>query len=422
MDRIEIEGGVQLKGNIKISGSKNASLPILAATLLTDEMLKISNVPELADVFSMINLLRSLNADISFSKNNCLVKPKKPKSLNVSYDLVRKMRASFLILGPLLSRYGYAEVSLPGGCAIGTRPVDIHLDGLESMGAKFKIENGYVKGKVEGKLKGAVIKLKKISVGATENLMMAATLAEGTSVLRNAAKEPEIVDLANFLIKMGADIKGFGTNEIVVKGKKKLEGCKFNVMPDRIEAGTFALIVLGCSGNIILENINDDVSDHLIKIFSPLKNLKLEKRQYGKKLYIEKINKKKINVKISTKEYPGFPTDLQAQLTASLIKFAGESEIKENIFENRFMHISELKRMGANLTLKGSKILINGVKEIYGAELMATDLRASSCLIIAGLMAKGKTKINRVYHLDRGYENIEKKLRNCGAKIKRISK
>ena len=422
MDRIEIDGGIQLKGKIKISGSKNATLPILAATLLTDKKSKITNVPELADVYSMINLLRSLNANVEFSKNCCLIKTNKPKSLNVSYDLVRKMRASFLILGPLLSRYGYAEVSMPGGCAIGTRPVDIHLDGLMKMGAKFKIEDGYVKGRVEGNLRGNEINFKKISVGATENLMMAATLANGTTILKNAAKEPEITDLANFLVKMGADIKGQGTSVIKIKGTKKLYGCEFDVMPDRIEAGTFILIVFGCSGKLVLENTNDQVSDHLIKIFSSLKNLKFEKRLNGKKLNVEKVKKKNVNLKISTKEYPGFPTDLQAQLTASLIKSSGKSEIKENIFENRFMHISELKRMGADLTLKGSKILINGVKDIYGAELMATDLRASSSLIIAGLMAKGKTIINRVYHLDRGYENIEKKLQNCGAKIKRVSK
>ncbi len=422
MDRIEIDGGIQLKGKIKISGSKNASLPILAATLLTDKKLQISNIPKLADIHSMISLLRSLNTKIEFSKNCCLIKSNKPDSLNVSYDLVRKMRASFLILGPLLARYGYAEVSMPGGCAIGTRPVDIHLDGFEKMGAKFKIENGYVKGKVAGKLKGNIVKLKKISVGATENLMMAGTLADGITIIKNAAKEPEIIDLANFLNKIGADIKGYGTSEIIIKGKKKLEDCKFKIMPDRIEAGTFVLMVFGCSGKVILENINDNVSDHLIKIFSPLKNLKLEKKHNGEKLYVEKIRKKNVNLKVSTREYPGFPTDLQAQLTASLIKSKGKSEIKENIFENRFMHVSELKRMGADLTLEGSKILINGVKDIYGAEVMATDLRASSCLIIAGLMAKGKTIINRVYHLDRGYENIEKKLQNCGIKIKRINK
>ncbi len=421
MDKILIEGQKKIEGKIKISGSKNSSLPILAASLLSDSEIKINNVPRLSDVFLMIKILESLNSKVTFNKDFCKIKTSRPDNLRVSYDLVRKMRASFLILGPLLTRYGKAEVSLPGGCAIGTRPVDLHIEGLKMMGANITIKDGYVRAKVIGKLKGTEIKFKKISVGATENIMMAATLAEGVTLIKNAAKEPEIVDLANFLIKMGAKIIGHGTKNIKVTGIKKLFACEHKIMPDRIEAGTFALCVMGCSGSIMLENMNNDVCDHLVKIFSPLKPLYLKKRKKGECLHVTKVNKNLKSVKITTKEYPGFPTDLQAQLTASLLKSNGKLELKENIFENRFMHISELKRMGANIKLKGSKLKIIGVEELLGAEVMATDLRASSSLIIAGLMANGITTVNRVYHLDRGYENLEKKLENCGVIIRRIS-
>ena len=421
MDKILIEGQKKIEGKIKISGSKNSSLPILAASLLSDSEIKIKNVPRLSDVFLMIKILESLNSKVTFNKDFCKIKTSRPDNVCVSYDLVRKMRASFLILGPLLTRYGKAEVSLPGGCAIGTRPVDLHIEGLKMMGANITIKDGYVRAKVIGKLKGTEIKFKKISVGATENIMMAATLAEGVTLIKNAAKEPEIVDLANFLIKMGAKIIGHGTNNIKVTGIKKLFACEHKIMPDRIEAGTFALCVMGCSGSLMLENMNNDVCDHLVKIFSPLKPLYLKKRKKGECLHVTKVNKNLKSVKITTKEYPGFPTDLQAQLTASLLKSNGKLELKENIFENRFMHISELKRMGANIKLKGSKLKIIGVEELLGAEVMATDLRASSSLIIAGLMANGITTVNRVYHLDRGYENLEKKLENCGVIIRRIS-
>ncbi len=421
MDKILIEGQKKIEGKIKISGSKNSSLPILAASLLSDSEIKINNVPRLSDVFLMIKILKSLNSKVTFNKDFCKIKTSRPDNLRVSYDLVRKMRASFLILGPLLTRYGKAEVSLPGGCAIGTRPVDLHIEGLKMMGANITIKDGYVRAKVIGKLKGTEIKFKKISVGATENIMMAATLAEGVTLIKNAAKEPEIVDLANFLKKMGAKIIGHGTKNIKVTGIKKLFACEHKIMPDRIEAGTFALCVMGCSGSLMLENMNNDVCDHLVKIFSPLKPLYLKKRKKGECLHVTKVNKNLKSVKITTKEYPGFPTDLQAQLTASLLKSNGKLELKENIFENRFMHISELKRMGANIKLKGSKLKIIGVEELLGAEVMATDLRASSSLIIAGLMANGITTVNRVYHLDRGYENLEKKLENCGVIIRRIS-
>ena len=420
MDKIQIIGGKTLDGKINISGSKNSALPIIAATLLSDKKFTIRNVPKLSDVYSMIELLNSLNVKTDFKKNTFFSKASKPKTLVASYDLVRKMRASFLILGPLLARYGFAEVSMPGGCAIGSRPIDLHIEGLKKMGVNFIIKDGYVRGMIDGRLKGSEVKLKKKSVGATENLMMAGSLAKGKTIIINAAKEPEIVDLGNFLNKMGAHIKGHGTDIIKINGKNKLNGCDFKIMPDRIEAGTFALCVLGCSGKIILQNINEIVADHLEKIFSPIKQLKFKKMKKKTELIVYRDRPITSSLKIKTAPYPGFPTDLQAQLIAALTISKSISEISENIFENRFMHVSELKRMGANLVLDKKKVKVKGEEKIFGAEVMATDLRASSSLIIAGLMAEGKTLINRVYHLDRGYENIEEKLKGCGALIERI--
>ena len=420
MDKIEITGGKALYGKIKISGSKNSTLPILAASLLTQEKISVSNVPNLSDIFSMLELLKSLNVKINKKKNKIDLKSSTPKSLLAHYNLVRKMRASFLILGPLLARYGEAKVSLPGGCAIGNRPVNLHLDGLEKMGVAFKIEDGYVTGSINGRLKGAKINLSKISVGATENLVMAATLAEGKTIINNAAKEPEISDLSKLLIKMGANIKGFGTKKIIINGVKKLKSCSYKIMPDRIESGTYALCVFGCGGTVKLENLNNEICNHLIRVFKQLKSLQLKKFNNGTSLLIKKNKNTDLSLFVRTKEYPGFPTDLQAQLTSSLLKTKGRSEIIENIFENRFMHIGELIRMGANVKQIGSKVIVKNCKKLKGAEVMATDLRASSCLVIAALMADGKTTINRVYHLDRGYENLEKKLELCGAQIKRV--
>ena len=420
MDKIEITGGKSLNGKIKISGSKNSALPILAASLLTEEKISVSNVPNLSDVFSMLELLKSLNVKINKKKNKIDLKSSTPRSLLAHYDLVRKMRASFLILGPLLARYGEAKVSLPGGCAIGNRPVNLHLYGLEKMGVIFKIEEGYVTGTINGRLRGAKINLNKISVGATENLIMAATLAEGTTIINNAAKEPEISDLSKLLIKMGARIKGFGTKKIIINGVRKLYSCSYEIMPDRIESGTYALCVFGCGGKVKLENVNNEICNHLIKVLKQLKSLELKKIDNGTSLLIKKKKSVETSLLVKTKEYPGFPTDLQAQLTSSLLKTKGRSEIVENIFENRFMHIGELIRMGANVKQIGSKVIVKKCKKLRGAEVMATDLRASSCLVIAALMADGKTTINRVYHLDRGYENLEKKLKLCGAKIKRV--
>ncbi len=420
MDKIEIIGGKSLNGKIRISGSKNSALPILAASLLTEEKISVSNVPNLSDIFSMLELLKSLNVKINKRKDRIDLTSSTPRSLIAHYDLVRKMRASFLILGPLLARYGEAKVSLPGGCAIGNRPVNLHLDGLERMGVTFKIEDGYVTGFIDGRLKGANINLNKISVGATENIVMAATLAEGTTIITNAAQEPEISDLSKLLIRMGANIKGFGTKKIVIDGVKKLKSCSYEIMPDRIESGTYILCVFGCGGIVKLENVNNEICDHLIKIFKQLKSLQLKKNDNGKNLLIKKKKKSELSLIVKTREYPGFPTDLQAQLTSSLLKTKGRSEIVENIFENRFMHIGELIRMGANVKQIGSKVIVKKCKKLRGAEVMATDLRASSCLVIAALMADGKTTINRVYHLDRGYENLEQKLKLCGAQIKRV--
>ncbi len=420
MDKIEITGGKSLHGKIKISGSKNSALPILAASLLTQDKISVSNVPNLSDIFSMLKLLESLNVKIDKKKNRIDLISSTPRSLLAHYNLVRKMRASFLILGPLLARYGKAKVSLPGGCAIGNRPVNLHLEGLGRMGVTFKIENGYVTGSIKGRLKGAKINLNQISVGATENLLMAATLAEGTTIINNAAKEPEISDLSKLLIKMGANIEGFGTKKIVINGVEKLKSCSYKIMPDRIESGTFILCVFGCGGIVKLQNVNNEICDHLIKIFKKLKSLQLKKNENGTNLLIKKNKNSELSLVVRTKEYPGFPTDLQAQLTSSLLKTKGRSEIVENIFENRFMHIGELIRMGANVKQIGSKVIVKNCKKLRGAEVMATDLRASSCLVIAALMADGKTTINRVYHLDRGYENLEKKLKLCGAQIKRV--
>ena len=418
MDQIEIIGGNPVSGEIKISGSKNASLPILACSLLTIEPLKLYNVPDLSDVNSMIKLLESLNVESEFNNNVIDLSPKKPNENYASYDLVRKMRASFLVMGPLLARYGNAKVSLPGGCAIGDRPINIHLDGFKKMGVRFIIEDGYVIGHIEGALKGTEVNLPIRSVGATENIMMAATLALGRTTISNAAKEPEVIDLGNFLQSMGAKISGLGTDQISIIGVSKLCGSEYSVMADRIEAGTFILLVLGCSGSLKLTNLDERVIDNYIEIFKPFKELSFEKISKNKLLITSNtINYRGFDVK--TKPYPGFPTDLQAQLSAVMTKAIGSSTIEETIFENRFMHVAELNRMGAKMDVEGSVVKIEGQKQIFGAPVMATDLRASSCLIIAGFMAEGKTIINRVYHLDRGYEKIEETLGKCGPKITR---
>ena len=417
MDKISILGGKTLEGTITISGSKNATLPILASSLLTSEKSNLSNVPNLLDVITMKELLSSLGININANQKSLFLEPGNNISTHADYELVRQMRASVLVLGPLLARYGEAEVSLPGGCAIGSRPVDIHIDALKKMGANIEIKDGYIKAKVPNKrLIGADISFAKVSVGATENIIMAASLAKGKTIIRNAALEPEIDDLISVLNKMGANINRLDNNQIEVEGVNNLKGFFHSVMPDRIEAGTYAMAAVITGGKIQLLNAEKkyliNVIEYLIKV-----GAKIQYNVDGILIEGPKIIK---NTDIKTEVYPGFPTDLQAQAMALMTVAKGSSVIEESIFENRFMHIAELVRFGANIKISGFKAHIKGCKKLNGAQVMATDLRASSSLILAALKAEGETIINRVYHLDRGYENLEKKLSICGANIRRI--
>ncbi len=415
MDKIVIKGGYPLRGKIKVSGSKNAALPILAATLLTEGKSEIRNLPRLADIQTMTKLLKELGLKVQLRGNKAKLTSNGIHRHIAPYDLVRTMRASVLVLGPLVARLGKAKVSLPGGCAIGARPINLHLKGLEAMGAKIKVEHGYVEAEAK-KLQGATIHFDTVTVTGTENLMMAATLAEGTTVLENAAMEPEVIDLAQWLIRLGAKISGAGTSTITIEGVEKLSGGSYQVMPDRIEAGTF--LIAGClpGGKLLVQGIKPEFVEALLT--------KLQ--ETGAKVEISKEGilitapKKVQSVDISTTTYPGFATDLQAQFMALMTVAEGSSVIRENIFENRFMHVGELVRMGAEVKLEGNSAMIRGVKGLSGAPIMATDLRASASLVIAGLAAEGITEISRVYHIDRGYEKIEKKFRKLGAKIKRV--
>ena len=417
MDKISILGGKTLEGTITISGSKNATLPILASSLLTSEKSNLSNVPNLLDVITMKELLSSLGIKINANQKSLFLEPGNNISTHADYELVRKMRASVLVLGPLLARYGEAEVSLPGGCAIGSRPVDIHIDALKKMGANIEIKDGYIKAKVPNKrLIGADISFAKVSVGATENIIMAASLAEGKTIIRNAALEPEIDDLISVLNKMGANINRLDNNQIEVEGVNNLKGFSHSVMPDRIEAGTYAMAAVITGGKIQLLNAEKKYLINVIKYLIKV-GAKIQYNIDGILIEGPKIIK---NTDIKTEVYPGFPTDLQAQAMALMTVAKGSSVIEESIFENRFMHIAELVRFGANIKISGFKAHIKGCKKLNGAQVMATDLRASSSLILAALKAEGETIINRVYHLDRGYENLEKKLSICGANIRRI--
>ena len=421
MDLIEIIGNSPLEGKIKISGSKNASLPIMIASLLTKEKVELSNIPNLSDVLTLIDLMKSLGADIEYDKSlelkgkiSCITK--EILHSEASYDLVRKMRASFWVLAPLIARYGEAKVSLPGGCAIGIRPIDFYLSILKKMGVKLKLKDGYVYASIKNQLKSLNFSLDFPSVGVTHFFLMMASLAEGKSIINNAAKEPEVIALAEMLNKMGAKIKGHGTNTISIEGVSNLNGTKFSIPPDRIEAGTFAIAVSATGGNISLESVNPDE----ITLLSNLLRDSGTKITTSKNLMkIKKDNKIINSIDVSTAPYPGFPTDLQAQFMTLMALGNGKSSIKENIFENRFMHVQELARFGANIKLKGDTAFIRGVKEFNSAPVMATDLRASASLIIAALSAKGKSTIRRIYHLDRGFDKIENKLRSCGAKIQR---
>ena len=417
MDSLKIIGGNPIKGQIKISGAKNAALPLMACGLLLNQgTLKLSSMPNLADTKFMCLLLKSLGikADI---KNNVACFKGEPKGYIAQYDIVRKMRASILVLGPLLTRLGVAKVSLPGGCSIGTRPVDLHINALEKMGAKIELSNGYIEARApkEG-LNGSEIYFPKISVGATENTIMAASLARGRTKIINAAKEPEIIDLAKCLISMGAEISGAGTDEIIIDGVEKLSGCDHTVIPDRIEAGSFAIAASITGGELELIECNPM---HLLSLSKLLINAGVNWENTGKTIKISSDGNIK-PISVETSEYPGFPTDLQAQFMTLMTIAKGNSKVVETIFENRFMHVPELTRMGANISLEGGIANVVGVNDLNGARLMATDLRASISLVIAALKAKGESIISRIYHLDRGYENIEKKLMNCGANIQRF--
>ena len=417
MQKLEVFGANKLKGQIKISGSKNASLPILAATLLSRKKVYLKNLPRVKDIETMVNLLQSLGSKINFNKNDLVIDNKKQSKSFASYSLVKTMRAGILVLGPLLAKFGNAKVSLPGGCAIGTRPVDIHLDALSKLGVKYKIIQGYVHATAPKGLIGSKIKFSKISVGATENLIIAASFAKGTTILNNCAIEPEIKDLVNFLKSMGCNIKWISKRSVKIEGVSKVNETTYPVMFDRIEAGTYLIAAAVTEGDLKIKNIVSKIIQTEINVLK-----KIGAKINVKKNEIHIIGNKKIkNMNIKTAPYPGFPTDLQAQMMVLLCKANKQSLIKEDIFENRFMHVAELNRMGAKISTDGNKAKVNGNINFEAAELMATDLRASVSLILAALTAKGKSMINRIYHLDRGYENIEKKLKKVGAKIRRVN-
>ncbi len=417
MQKLEVFGANKLKGQIKISGSKNASLPILAATLLSDKKIYLRNLPKVKDIETMIYLLKSLGSKIKFEKKKLIINNLNQNKKFASYNLVKTMRAGILVLGPLLAKFGYAKVSLPGGCAIGTRPIDIHLKALSKLGVRYKIIDGYVHASAPEGLKGSKISFSKISVGATENLIIAASLAKGATILKNCAIEPEIKDLVNFLIKLGCNIEWISKRTIKIVGVSSVRQTSYSVMFDRIEAGTYLIAAAVTEGNLKIKNIIPNIIKTEIKTLK-----KIGVKIIVKKKEIQVVGNKKIkSLNIKTAPYPGFPTDLQAQIMVLLCKANSRSSIKENIFENRFMHVAELNRMGAQISIDGNKVVVEGNINFASAELMATDLRASVSLILAALTAKGKSTINRIYHLDRGYENIEKKLQKVGAKIRRIT-
>ena len=418
MDSLIINGGKKLIGDIPISGSKNACLPMMIASLMTDEKMILNNIPMLSDVKTLISILESLGANAVHIKNSLNLHTKEIINHKASYDLVKKMRASFWVLAPLLAKSGYAEVSLPGGCAIGTRPIDLYLKILKEMNINYTINNGYIVAKREGPIKGLNFKLEKKSVGCTHFFLMLACLANGTSKLSNASCEPEVIHLGLLLNKMGAKIKGLGSKKIIIEGVKKLNGVTEIIPSDRIETGTFAIAVSATGGKVKLENTNYEENKLLFNILEKTGSI-INKSKNS--ISIEKNHNKIYAANIKTSPYPGFPTDLQAQIMALMTISNGKSEIKENIFENRFMHVQELVRMGANIKLDKDRAIIKGVRRLNGANVMATDLRASASLIIAGLVATGTTKISRIYHLDRGFYNLENKLNNCGASIKRIT-
>jgi UDP-N-acetylglucosamine 1-carboxyvinyltransferase len=412
MDKIIVEGGKRLNGTVAISGSKNAALPILTSALLTDGRCTFSNVPDLQDIRSILRLLESLGASVEQDGHTVEIDASRLSASEAPYDLVRKMRASILVLCPLVARLGHARVSLPGGCAIGARPINLHLRGLERLGAAIDIRHGYVEARA-GRLQGAEIYFDTVTVTGTENLMMAAVLAEGTTVLRNAAREPEVVALAQVLTQMGADIQGAGTSVVTISGVNTLKPTEAAIIPDRIEAGTFMAAAALTGGPVTLTQCQPD---HLSAVSDKLQQAGVTITSQGNTLQIRGEEAIK-SVDMRTQTYPGFPTDMQAQFMVMMACADGQSIIKETIFENRFIHVSELRRLGADITVSGDTAVVRGVKALLGAPVMASDLRASASLVLAGLVAEGRTEINRVYHIDRGYERIEEKLRRIGASI-----
>jgi len=416
VDKLIIKGGIRLKGEVTVSGSKNASLPICIAAVLAEGTSAITNVPQLRDITTTAKLLESLGATIERQGNSMRIDASTINTVEATYDLVKTMRASVLVLGPLLARFGRARVSLPGGCAIGARPIDQHLKGLKALGAEIRLEHGYVEAIARKGLKGARINFDVSTVGGTEHLMMAAATAKGITVLENAAREPEIADLGDYLNRMGAKIEGAGTDTICIQGVTSLRPAAYEVMPDRIEAGTFMCATAITNGDV---KINGMKLEHLDALSFKLMDAGVEITNRGGIVRV-KGPKRPRSVNIKTRPYPGFPTDMQAQFMALMTIADGASVISENIFENRFMHVSELLRFGADITVEGNSATVKGVKKLSGAPVMATDLRASACLVLAGLAAEGTTEIQRIYHLDRGYEHIETKLAGLGADIQRV--
>ena len=418
MDKLLIKDAGPLDGSIKISGAKNAALPILMGALLVDGVTTIGNLPHLNDVTTTLELMGRLGAKLTIDdKFNVEIDSRTIHSHEAPYELVKTMRASILVLGPLLARFGEAVVSLPGGCAIGSRPVNLHIDGMREMGADIEVEAGYVKAKSNGRLKGAKIVMEMVSVGATENLIMAAALADGTSVIENAAREPEVVDLANFLNSMGAKITGAGTSVITIEGVERLHGGHHDVLPDRIETGTYLVAAAMTRGKIRCRNTDPNILD---AVLVKLKEAGADVQTGDDWIELDMKGKRPKAVNIKTAPYPGFPTDMQAQFCGMNAVADGTGTITETIFENRFMHVLEMQRMGADITIEGNTAICRGVEKLSGAQVMATDLRASASLVLAGLCAEGETLVDRIYHIDRGYETIEEKLQNLGAYIKRI--
>ena len=419
MDKLLIRGGSKLFGEIYASGAKNSALPILAASLLADTPLRVGNLPHLNDVTTMLELLGSMGVDVMLSDEmEVQVDTSNIKNLNARYELVKTMRASILVLGPLLAKFQRATVALPGGCAIGSRPVNLHIDAMRAMGAEISIEDGNIKARVEGRLRGAKIIFEPVSVTATENVIMAASLADGTTIIQNAAREPEVLDLANCLIKMGANIEGAGTDQIIIQGVENLNGATFSVMPDRVEVGTYLTAAAMTGGKV---KIKEAKPEYISSVISKLEQTGAKISLGEDWVQIEMNNEKPEAISLTTGPYPSFPTDMQAQFVSLNAIAKGNSTVTETVFENRFMHVQEIARMGGRISLKGNTAVIEGIRSLKGAPVMATDLRASASLVLAGLVANGSTIIDRIYHIDRGYERIEEKLKILGADIERIS-